>query len=357
MDPVEVLARIRAVPHGRVAAYSDITPHAPRLAGRVLAASLEPDLPWHRIVRADGSLAKGDRQRRLLAAEGVRFDPARPYRVDMRRFRVMSETYVHGYHPRENERLRDQAGTLVDLLHHDTAYPAGSSVLEAGCGVGAQTVTLARRSPEARFTSIDVSAGSLAEARRRVDAAGIANVDLRQADIFALPFDRESFDHVFVCFLLEHLSRPVQALAVLDGLLRPGGTITVIEGDHGSAYFHPDSAAAREAIQCQVELQREAGGNSLIGRELYPLMQAAGFGAVSVSPRMVYVDASRPDLVDGFTRKTFTAMIEGVREPALRAGLAEAERFDEGVRGLHRTAEADGVFCYTFFKGVGEKRA
>ena len=52
-------------------------------------------------------------------------------------------SYVHGYDERENERLQDQAGTLVDLLHGDTAYPAGSAVLEAGCGVGAQTVTLA----------------------------------------------------------------------------------------------------------------------------------------------------------------------------------------------------------------------
>ena len=49
--------------------------------------------------------------------------------------------YVHGYRPRENERLHDQAGTLVDLLHADTAYPRGSRMLEAGCGVGAQTVT------------------------------------------------------------------------------------------------------------------------------------------------------------------------------------------------------------------------
>ena len=105
-----------------------------------------------------------------------------------------------------------------------------------------------------------------------------------------------------------------------------------------------------------MQLQREAGGNSLIGRELYPLMQAAGFGGVRVSPRMVYVDASRPELVDGFTLRTFTAMIEGVREPALTAGLIEPARFDAGVRDLHRTAEADGVFCYTFFKGVGERR-
>jgi hypothetical protein len=70
---------------------------------------------------------------------------------------------------------------------------------------------------------------------------------------------------------------------------------------------------------------------------------------------MVYVDANRPDLVDGFTRRTFTAMIEGVRGPALAAGLIDPEGFDAGVRDLHRTAEADGIFCYTFFKGVGER--
>ncbi len=267
----------------------------------------------------------------------------------------MSGAYVHGYHPRESERLQDQAGTLVDLLHSDTSYAAGSTVLEAGCGVGAQTVTLARNSPGARITSIDLSAGSLEGAKARVDAAGLTNVQFRQADLFALPFDPESFDHVFVCFVLEHLARPVEALAALKKLLRPGGTITVIEGDHGSAYFHPDNAAAREAIRCQVELQRRAGGNAMIGRQVYPLLVDAGFDAVRVSPRMVYVDSSRPDLVDGFTRKTFTAMVEGVRESAIEAGIVKPGDFDAGIRALYRTAGADGVFCYTFFKGVGEK--
>ena len=181
-------------------------------------------------------------------------------------------------------------------------------------------------------------------------------IHFRRADLFALPFDAESFDHVFVSFVLEHLSRPVEALSILNRLLRPGGIITVIEGDHGSTYFHPDSPAAHAAIQCQVRLQREAGGNALIGRQLYPLLVEAGFDAVRVSPRMVYVDSSRPDLVDGFTRKTFTAMIEGIRETAIATGLLEPERFDAGIRDLHRTTEADGVFCYTFFKGVGGKR-
>ncbi len=267
----------------------------------------------------------------------------------------MNKQYVHGYDPRENIRLQDQATTLAELLHHDTIYPAGSRVLEAGCGVGAQTVTLARNSPEAQITSIDIAADSIEKAAEKIEEVGYTNVVFRDGDIFDLEFDSGAFDHIFVCFVLEHLARPLEALDCLKRVLKSGGTITVIEGDHGSTYFHPDSKAARRAIQCQVELQSRAGGNANIGREVYPLLSAAGFSSVSVSPRMVYVDSSKPQLVEGFTRNTFTAMIEGVREAAIEAGLIDENTFDEGIRALYRTTEADGVFCYTFFKGVGVK--
>jgi SAM-dependent methyltransferase len=267
----------------------------------------------------------------------------------------MTSAYVHGYDPRENRRLQDQASTLVELLHWDTIYPEGSSVLEAGCGVCAQTVTLASNSPKALITSIDVSEASLAEARKAVRAAAIHNVTLRQADIFHLPFLPESFDHVFLCFVLEHLAQPVEALKALKSVVKPGGTFTVIEGDHGSTYFYPDSEYARRAIRCQVELQARARGNALIGRALYPLLTEAGFSEIHVSPRMVYVDSSRPGLVEGFTKKTFTAMIEGVRQSSLESGLMSEADFDKGVADLYRTAEADGVFCYTFFKARAVK--
>jgi ubiquinone/menaquinone biosynthesis C-methylase UbiE len=265
--------------------------------------------------------------------------------------------YVHGYDPREAVRLADQASTLVELLHHDTAYPAGATVLEAGCGVGAQTVTLSRNSPRAVITAIDVAEASLAQTRAAVAAAQLSNVVTLQADILNLPFPAEAFDHVFVCFVLEHLVRPIAALQALQRVLKPGGTITVIEGDHGSTLFHPDSALARRCVESLIALQERAGGNGLIGRELYPLLVESGFASVRVSPRLVSVDASKPQLVDGFTRRTFTAMVEGVREDAIEQGLMSAGDFDRGIADLYRTAHDDGTFCYTFFKGVGTKKA
>jgi ubiquinone/menaquinone biosynthesis C-methylase UbiE len=266
---------------------------------------------------------------------------------------MSSGDYVHGYSEREHQRLLDQAGSLVELLHADTAFPAGSEVLEAGCGVGAQTVTIAAKSPGARFLSIDISPASLAAAKERVAKAGLANVAFQQADIFDLPFPPARFDHVFVCFVLEHLRDPAGALGRLKSVLKPGGSITVIEGDHGSTYFHPDNAEARRAVQCLVEVQARMGGNALIGRELYPLLAQAGFRQISVSPRMVYVDGSKPGLIESFTRNTFTAMVEGVREPSLAAGLADPASWQRGIDGLNRSAAPDGVFCYTFFKGRG----
>lgn len=69
-----ILTRVRAIPEGWVRTYGDVSPAAPRLAGAVLRRAADPALPWHRVVRADGSLAKGARQRALLEAEGVPFD-------------------------------------------------------------------------------------------------------------------------------------------------------------------------------------------------------------------------------------------------------------------------------------------
>jgi SAM-dependent methyltransferase len=264
----------------------------------------------------------------------------------------MRDDYVHGYGEREGDRLQDQASALAELLHGGLYFAEGARVLEAGCGVGAQTLELARRSPNAHFTAIDINAASLARAKAATRNAGLFNVDFIEADVFAAPFAPAAFDAAFVCFVLEHLADLVGALKSLSRILKPGGRLVVIEGDHGSTLIHPESFLARKAIQAQVDLQAAAGGDANIGRRLYPLLKAAGFADIAVEPRLIYADGSRPDLADGFTLKTYTAMIAGVRARALAAGLVVAEDFDRGVADLERCAAPDGVFAYTFFRAA-----
>lgn len=263
--------------------------------------------------------------------------------------------YVHGYSHVEADRLIDQANVLAHLLHHDTGFPPGSRVLEAGCGVGAQTVLLATQSPGAHITSVDISEKSLKAAQARVAAAHLGDVRFGRADIYRLPFPDRSFDHVFVCFVLEHLREPCRALAELSRVLVAGGTLTVIEGDHGSAYYHPTSERAQKTIDCLSAIQAHAGGNALIGRSLFPLLAQAGLTDTRVTPRVVYADDSRPNWVEGFTKNTFIAMVKGVRAQAVALGLMDARAWDEGIADLERTSETDGTFNYTFFKAVARK--
>ena len=263
----------------------------------------------------------------------------------------MTRSYVHGYDPVESGRLDDQARTLEDLLHHDTRYPAGCRVLEAGCGTGAQTAILARRSPGACITAVDIATDSLAAARQRLEALDLGGVQFKQADCARLPFGDHHFDHVFVCFVLEHLARPGSVLQELKRVLKPDGSLTVIEGDHGSFYCYPQTAASRQVVRCLIDLQAACGGDALIGRRLYPLLHRARFGDVRVTPRVVYVDPSRPAWEEGFSRNTFIAMVSGVGKAAIDAGLIEPVDWRQGIADLEATVGL-GTFHYTFFKAV-----
>jgi ubiquinone/menaquinone biosynthesis C-methylase UbiE len=144
--------------------------------------------------------------------------------------------YVHGYSKRETRRLYEQAEILEEILHTGTTFPAGATVLEAGCGVGAQTRLLVKRSPDALFTCIDISEKSLATAKRLKEQEGFKTVSFQRENLTRLSFADEKFDYIFVCFVLEHLEDPVAALKELKRVLRTGGSIAVIEGDHGSCF-------------------------------------------------------------------------------------------------------------------------
>jgi len=181
--------------------------------------------------------------------------------------------------------------------------------LEAGCGVGAQTVILAGSSPQAAFTSIDISEESLAAAQRRVQEAGFTNVTFQHADIFDLSFL--------------------------------------------SAHFHPDSDHARRAIQCLVDLQRQAGGDSLIGRKLYPLLVQAGYRAYDVAT-VVTLASFRRVVVGRRSGASESAQVRSSRsygQTAQRVLESAFLRPPHGCRHLSRRTSRDDHTAYACRRG------
>jgi len=265
-------------------------------------------------------------------------------------------TYVHGYTERETQRLHEQSLILEDLLHSGTTYSPQSAVLEVGCGVGAQTCILARRNPGIHLTSIDISSESVEKTRLAVSAHGFDGVSIQQADILDHPFEPESFDHIFVCFVLEHLADPLRALNKMKELLSPGGSITVIGGDHGSGFWTPETNAARKAWNGLIDSQQLLGHYPYVGRRLFPLLTKSGVTIKDVSPRAIYADQSQPILLDGVVNHIILPMVFSAEQQVLENKLVDPIHWKQGLEDIGRTASLDdGTFFYTWFKGLGIK--
>ena len=265
-------------------------------------------------------------------------------------------SYVHGYSARESERLQDQSNILEELLHNGTSFENGSTVLEAGCGIGAQTQILAKRSPGAIFTSVDISEESLAEAKQQIKKEKLSNVTFQKEDILAMSFSDDTFDHIFICFVLEHLEFPFAALKELKRVLKPNGSLTVIEGDHGSCFWFPETRESKDVWSSLVKAQQDLGHDPIIGRTLYPLLEQSGYQVENVSPRWIYADYSKPELLDGVVNRIIVPMVESAKEQVLRDGILQEDIWNKGLKDLSEVGVNEkGTFFYTWFKGIALK--
>ena len=166
------------------------------------------------------------------------------------------------------------------------------------------------------------------------EAAGLTNVIFEQADLFALPYAPASFDHVFVCFVLEHLSDPEGALAAIAGRHQARRHPDRHRGRPRLCVLPPReraTPAGRSSASC--DLQAASGGDSLIGRRLYPMLVAAGLRDVRVVPKMVYVDATRaPIWSKGSPATPSPPWSRGCERRRFRPGLIDPRDLGAGHR-------------------------
>lgn len=233
------------------------------------------------------------------------------------------------------------------------------TVLDLGCGVGAQTVHLFKKWPHLTVTGVDASADQLAAAERllRVETRTKRFIPVR-SEAASLPFKDGSFDAVFVCFLLEHLQDPLAALKEARRVLRKGGALYCTEVFNSGVYMYPHHLVVEKYWAAFNAHQRSIGGDPDIGVRLPALMTEAGFSKIE------YFESAGP-LMDRrikspSTRRRFMRIWHdlfcGPGEILCREGRADADQIDATRRHLLSLARnPEGIFFYAAFQTLAVK--
>lgn len=258
--------------------------------------------------------------------------------------------YIHGFSEKEQQRLREQSRFSEYEVYKNIDLSQVSTLLEVGCGVGAQSEILLRRFPDLHLTGIDFSKVQLAAAEKYLSSLSLAEgrFDLHQMDATNMDFKSNSFEGAFLCWVLEHIPDPARVLSEVRRVLQPGGIIYVNEVQNASFFMDPYSQNMQQYWLAFNDHQKEVGGDPFIGAKLGNLLLALGYQDIQLEHKTWLLDNRSPD-----RRKE---VIEYWTELLLSAApqLIEAQKVsEEVVKGMKYDLQKvkndpNAVFYYSF---------
>ncbi|MCT9820912.1 methyltransferase domain-containing protein [Microbacterium sp. W1N] len=194
----------------------------------------------------------------------------------------MADDYTHGHHESvlRSHRWRTAENSAAYLLPH---LRAGLDLLDVGAGPGTITLDLAARVAPGRVRGIDASAAVVAEAEAARAAAGVAGVEFAVDDAYALSDADATWDIVHAHQVLQHLTRPVEALREFRRVVRPGGVVAVRDVDYEGAIWWPRLPGLDEWREVYLAVHRGTSGEPAAGRRLKAWAQDAGFARIDAT--------------------------------------------------------------------------
>ena len=254
--------------------------------------------------------------------------------------------YIHGTSPEEQARLAWMNALLNRRELDAIGLAGGERVLEMGAGTGVFARALAERLPRGSVVAIELDERQLAAAR---DASRRnANLELRRGDALAPPLQAEewgAFDLVHARFLLEHLTRPAEAVAAMARAVRPGGRVVLVDDDHSLLRLWPEPPLFLRLWQAYCEQYALRGMDPWIGRRLAALAAAAGLRPVRTE--MIFFGGCAGMETFATIIDNMHGVVAGAAEGVARSGSLAEARVQDGLRELREwSAKPDAALWY-----------
>lgn len=258
--------------------------------------------------------------------------------------------YLHGFTEEEQQRLRKQARFGEFTVYQNINFSNVESLLEVGCGVGAQSEILLRRFPDLKLTGIDRSTRQLAAARNLLASAPYAKdrFTLKEMDATAMEFSANSFDGAFLCWILEHVPDPIRVLSEVRRVLRPGSVVYITEVMNSSFFLDPYSPNVWKYWMAFNEYQLDQKGDPFVGAKLGNFLMRLGYHDIHTEIKTWFLDNRYPQARKNCV-EYWTELLLSASEQLIEANYVSPEVVDEMKKEMSRVAnDPNAVFFYSF---------